>query len=98
MKLDFQSDGPILTITINGNIDTLTAPELEKEIKARIAEVEVLILDFTAVGYVSSAGLRVVMGTDKQMRRQGKLILRNVASLVKEVFEITGFADFLNFE
>lgn len=98
MKLDFRKEDQKLTVLISGNIDTVTAPDLEKELKATLDDVEVLILDMTAVGYISSAGLRVVMGTDKQMRKQGRMVLKNVSSLVKEVFEITGFGDFLNFE
>lgn len=100
MKLDFtpNADGTMLTLAIQGSIDTVTAPELEKSLNGHYGGVKELILDFSAVDYVSSAGLRVIMGASRQMETQGKMILKHVNEDVREVFEMTGFDEFLTME
>ena len=87
-----------LTIRLEGRLDTLTAPELEKELKHSIAGVEELTFDIAGLRYVSSAGLRVLLSAQKVMNRQGNMTIRNVCPGIMEVFELTGFADILNIE
>ncbi len=87
-----------LTITLTGRLDTTSAPALETELKHSIGGVETLILDFAAIEYISSAGLRVLLQAQKVMNRQGSMRLRNVNEVVSEVFEITGFMDILTIE
>ncbi len=87
-----------LMITVEGRLDTMTAPEFEKEVKEYIEGVERLVLDFADLAYVSSAGLRVILGTQKIMNKQGKMIVKNVNETVNEIFEITGFVDILTIE
>ncbi len=87
-----------LTIVLQGRLDTITAPKLEAEIKHSLTGVTKLIWDFAGVEYVSSAGLRVLLSTQKVMNKQGEMILRNVCDAVNEVFEITGFVDILTIE
>ncbi len=87
-----------LTIVLQGRLDTVTAPKLEAEIKHSLTGVTELIWDFAGVEYVSSAGLRVLLSTQKVMNKQGEMILRNVCDAVNEVFEITGFVDILTIE
>ena len=87
-----------LIITVAGRLDTMTAPEFEKEIKENIEGVEKLVLDFADLAYVSSAGLRVILGTQKIMNKQGEMIIKNVNETVNEIFEITGFVDILTIE
>lgn len=97
MKILIQKNGIEMTVIIEGSIDTVTAPELEKELAANWDGIEKLIFDFAAVDYVSSAGLRVIMATDQYMTDCGSLILKNVNEDVKEVFEMTGFDELLTF-
>lgn len=81
-----------------GRLDTTTAPMLETELKRSIGGVESLVLDFEALEYLSSAGLRVLLAAQKVMNRQGKMTVKNVNETIAEVFEITGFSDILTIE
>lgn len=85
----------LLTIKIEGRLDTVTAPQLEEEINAIGDDVKELVFDMEKLEYVSSAGLRVILKLKKIMDRIGSLKVVNVNELVLEVFEITGFADIL---
>ena len=96
MKIDFTKNNGNLTVTIDGRLDTNTAPELEKFIGENCADIETLVFNCDKLVYVSSAGLRVLLATQKKMKGSMKLI--NVRELVMEVFEMTGFADILTIE
>lgn len=98
MKLELKKNAETLTVAIEGSIDTVTAPELEKTLIANWNGVTKLILDFTAVDYISSAGLRVVMASDQHMDEIGSMTIQNANDDVKEVFEMTGFDELLHFE
>ena len=87
-----------LTIVLNGRLDTTTAPQLETELKQNISGVTELVLDFTGLEYLSSAGLRVLLSAQKVMNRQGSMVVKNVNETIMEIFEITGFVDVLNIE
>lgn len=87
-----------LVLVIEGRLDTTTAPELENELKTCLDGVENLILDLTALEYISSAGLRVVLAAQKTMSKQGNMIIKNVNESVMEVFDITGMVDLLTIE
>ena len=95
MTIHKTMNGNTLTLTVEGRLDTTTAPMLEAEMKSSIGGVTELILDFAALEYVSSAGLRVLLAAQKVMNRQGKMILRHVGETVMDVFEVTGFSDIL---
>ena len=86
------------TLALEGRLDTLTAPELEAEISAMFPTVQTLTLDMEKLDYISSAGLRVILKTQKALTQKAGLKLINVSDDVREVFEITGFSDFLTIE
>lgn len=94
MKIEESLTGTELTIAVEGRLDTTTAPDLEKKLKEHYGSITGLTLDFEKLEYISSAGLRVVLGAHKAMN--GKLIVKNVKEIVMEVFEVTGFLDILN--
>lgn len=98
MKIEKQREGNVLSVKITGRLDTMTAPQLEKELDEALDGVEELIFDFSDLVYVSSAGLRVLLSSQKKMRRQGDMVIQNVNDEVMEVFEITGFVDILTIE
>lgn len=98
MKLTHTLGPTAHTIAIEGSVDTVTAPELEAAIAALPDTLERLILDFAAVDYVSSAGLRVLLAADQRLSASGALVLRNVNPDVREVFEMTGFDELLTLE
>ena len=89
-------DGTELTLALEGRLDTVTAPELEKELKESLDGAERLILDFSKLDYISSAGLRVLLSAHKMMVAKGGMKVTNVNEIVAEVFEVTGFADILD--
>ena len=83
---------------IDGRIDTTTAPALEQELKDSYDSCETLILDFTDVEYISSAGLIVLLSAHKTMSKKSGMKLRNVREDISEIVEGTGFADNLSIE
>ena len=93
----FQSEDQ-LTLVIAGRVDTTTSPELEEEISKSIDDIKNLTLDFSDVEYISSAGLRVLLSTQKKMNRQGNMKVVHCNSTVLDVFEVTGFKDIRTIE
>ena len=98
MTIQQTKDGETLTMAIEGRIDTLTAPELKTQIEGAIDGVMDLILDFSKVDYISSAGLRVLLSAQKTMNNQGSMKVIHVNDTVMEIFEVTGFVDVLTIE
>ena len=84
-----------LTVTLTGRLDTTTAPELEKELKASLDGVTTLTLDMEELEYISSAGLRVLLSAQKIMNKQGEMKVIHVSETIMEIFEVTGFSDIL---
>lgn len=84
-----------LVLTLNGRLDSITASALEEEIGVDLSGVKELILDFSSLEYISSAGLRVLLKAQKMMSGHGEMKLTNVNEMVMEVFDITGFSDIL---
>ena len=98
MTINKSLNGTQLTIALEGRLDTTTAPELEKELKDGMTHADALILDFGKLDYISSAGLRVLLSAHKVMNKKGGMKVTNVNEMVREVFDVTGFADILDFE
>ena len=98
MTIEKTLNGTELTIALNGRLDTTTAPQLEAELKRSVSGVEKLVLDFTALEYLSSAGLRVLLAAQKVMNKQGKMVVKNINETIAEIFEVTGFSDVLTIE
>ena len=98
MTITKKTEGNALTITLEGRLDTSTAPELEAELGASLDGITDLTLDLDQLLYLSSAGLRVILGAQKRMNKQGTMTVVHVADAIMEVFEITGFADILNIQ
>ena len=98
MTIEIKKMGADAVIEICGRLDTTTAPVLDKTISENIAENTNLTLDLKGLEYISSAGLRVLLSTQKKMQKVGTMKLVNVREEVMEVFEMTGFADILTIE
>ncbi len=98
MEIRKTVQGSTLNIALEGRLDTTTAPQLEEELKRSWDGVTELILDFQALDYLSSAGLRVILAAQKVMNRQGRMVVRHVNESIMEVFELTGFVDILTIE
>ena len=98
MTMEIKKNAEVTTIEIVGRLDTTTAPALEKAINEDIGDAKNLVLDLKAVQYISSAGLRVLLGAQKKMLKIGSMKVTNVCEAVMEVLEMTGFADILVIE
>ena len=85
-----------VVIELVGRLDTTTAPALDKTINEDLGEAKNLVIDLKGLEYISSAGLRVLLGAQKKMLQRGSMKVTNVGEEVMEVFEMTGFADILN--
>ena len=96
MKINFNNNNGILNVALDGRLDTTTAPELESFISDHYEETGSIVINCENLSYISSAGLRVLLATQKKTKGAMKLI--NVCELVMEVFEMTGFADILVIE
>ena len=95
MNINIEKVDNSTVFKLEGRLDTVTAPELENAINNEGEALENLVLDFGGISYISSAGLRVLLGAQKKMNAQGSMELVNVSEDVMDIFEMTGFADVL---
>ena len=98
MNIAVDKNGENLTISVEGRIDANTSNEFMNKINENLEGAKNVVIDFEKVEYISSAGLRVLLSTEKTMKGQGKLTLVHVNDVVMEVLNITGFVDILNIE
>ena len=98
MTITKNQNGKALEIALEGRLDTMTSPELEAELSKSLDGADSLIMDFSKLDYISSAGLRVLLSAHKVMSAKGGMKVTNVNEIVQEVFEVTGFADILTIE
>ena len=98
LKIQKTIDNGNAAFELEGRLDTVTAPELENELKGALDDVSELTLDFSRLEYISSAGLRVLLAAQKVMNRQGSMKITNVNETIMEIFEVTGFTDILTIE
>ena len=94
MEIKKTLEGKNLTLAPQGRVDTITAPELEAAVVAD--GLDELVFDLAAVDYISSAGLRVLLASQKKMAGR-RMLIKNACASVKEVFDITGFSDIFTF-
>lgn len=98
MDVELTRDSGSLLATVSGRINTATAPDLESQLLSALGGTTDLTIDMKDVLYISSAGLRVILTVQKVMSRQGSFKLRNLRPEVFEVFEMTGFSQFITIE
>lgn len=98
MEIIKTKDGSSLSVSLIGRLDTTTAPKLEEFLAEELDGVTDLSFDFGQLQYVSSAGLRVILASQKRMNKLGRMVVKHVNEDVGEVFEITGFSDILTIE
>ena len=95
MTIQKKEEGNKVIVSLEGRLDTTTAPELEKALADVIDKTSELEFDFEKLEYVSSAGLRVLLNTHKQISKAGIMSICHVNEVIMEVFEVTGFIDML---
>lgn len=98
MKINKNKEGSTLTVSLEGRLDTTTSPELSKELDTALEGVKKLVFDLTSLEYISSSGLRVLLSAQKTMNTAGEMIVCGVSQDILEIFDVTGFSDFLTIE
>lgn len=98
MTIEIKRNAEETVIELVGRLDTTTAPALDKTLNEEIPDTTQLVLEFSGIEYISSAGLRVLLGAQKKFQKIGYMKVTNVREEVMEVFEMTGFADILTIE
>ena len=98
MTINKKQNGNSVIYSVEGRLETTTAPELESVLKQELDGVADLTFDFEKLDYISSAGLRVILFAQKKMNTQGTMKVINANEIVKEIFEVTGFTDIITVE
>lgn len=100
MNIEKKQEGSRVIFILEGRLDTTTSPKLEDELKKFLNEgITKLVFDFASLEYLSSAGLRILLATQKYLlKKQGEMIVRNVNETVAGIFDVTGFTDILTIE
>ena len=95
LNINKAEEGSKLTISLQGRLDTTTAPQLDEEVKQLQDKVTELTFDMADLQYISSAGLRVLLSAQKLMNKLGSMTITNVSPEIMEIFDVTGFCDIL---
>ncbi len=96
MKYELLSKAGAQILGLKGRLDAISGPELEEQLDLQAVQTK-LIIDFTDLAYISSAGLRVILKIAKTLQTQGKsLILCGMQGFIREIFDISGFSGILN--
>ena len=98
LKISVSNEGAEYTFTVEGRLDTNTSPELEAKINEVIGNANKLIIDLGDLEYISSAGLRVLLGAAQVMEGKGEMVVSNVTEAVREIFDLTGFNNVFKIE
>ena len=98
MTINQELNDSVLTLALEGRLDTLTSPQLEEKLNASLEGVSDLVMDLEKLDYMSSAGLRVLLAAQKRMAARGSMKVTHVNDVIMEIFEVTGFTDLLTIE
>ena len=100
LKIDKKQENGALFIALEGELDTLSSPDFEAELEPLLAGADSLTIDFEKLEYISSAGLRVLLAAEQAMEEKGaeQVKVVNMNDTIRNIFDITGFADILSLE
>ena len=99
MIIDVSNEQNIYTVVLSGRLDTMTSPDLKKELESVLPAAEKVVFDLTDLEYISSAGLRVVLSTYQAMDdKDGEFVILHPTEMVLKVFKLTQLDDFLTIE
>jgi anti-sigma B factor antagonist len=98
MTYSINKNGTVLEVTVNGRLDTVSSPDLEKALLPVSGDIEVIAYDFSGLDYISSAGLRTLLHVHRSMRTGGKTKITGCNQVVKEVFNVTGLSDVMEID
>lgn len=98
LKIEKTRQGGVLTLALEGRLDILTSEQLDAEIHGKLDGVSQLVFDFAKLSQVSSAGLKILLASQKTMNMQGTMIIKNANAAIREIFDVTGFSDIMTLE
>ena len=98
MTINKTKNDSTMMISLEGRLDTTTAPELETVVRGEMDGVNALTFDLKNLEYISSAGLRVLLAAQKIMNKQGEMVITGCSDEIMEIFDITGFSDILTIQ
>ena len=98
LNIEKNKDNDALVVSLEGRLDTTTAPKFEDELKNSLDGITALTIDIKKLEYISSAGLRVFLSAQKRMNAQGEMKVTHVSEAIMDIFEVTGFSDILTIE
>lgn len=98
MQIDVKKENGVITLTPRGNIDYVTAPELDEAVEREAVEAKSLVFDMAEVSYISSAGLRSILNADELMEDKDGIKLVNVNKDVRSILDMTNFSGLLKIE
>ena len=98
MKYDIKKDNDRLVVAVEGELDVRTSPDFEKALMPALQNMKTVTFDMKELTYLSSAGLRVLLGALQAMEDKGEMVICNLTPPVHEVFELTGFSRLFNIE
>ena len=90
MKVTASKQGSVCTLTVEGKIDTMTAPELEEAVKSNLPNCDKMIFDFNHADYITSAGMRVLVYAQRELMKKGGVEVTGVNDSIKNIFTVTG--------
>lgn len=96
LKIDMTQNGAEYTFTLDGRLDTMTSPKLNSKINEIINDADKLVMDLKELEFISSAGLRVLLGALQAIEDKGEMVVINLSPAVREVFDLTGFSRLFN--
>ena len=98
MKVTSSKNGSACTLTVEGKIDTVSAPELEEAVKSNLPKCDKMVFDFTRADYITSAGMRVLVYAQRELMKKGGVTVTGVNEKIKKVFTVTGMHKVLKIE
>ena len=97
MVISKKQEDAVVTLSLEGRLDTVTAPELEKAV-TELTNADSLLIDLAKLDYISSAGLRVLLAAHKSFSKKGGMTVKNANEVVADIFDVTGFKNILNIQ
>ncbi|MDO4532802.1 MAG: STAS domain-containing protein [Coriobacteriia bacterium] len=95
MEIAKKREGTLLTITLEGELNTVTAPQLEAAIAEDLKTVNDVVFDMTDLFYITSAGLRLLLAAQQETAGRGNVVVRGACEEIREIIAITGFDSIL---
>ena len=98
MEIGKKLEGARLTVTLSGELNTVTAPELEASLSEDLQTIDEIVFDMEDLSYITSSGLRVLLVCQQELEERGGVTIRSASPVIREVMEVTGFDSILTLE